>query len=121
MLPVQVIELRETGVLVEGFGVARLPVPADPTRWRPGARALLCLRPEALRLEEAALGRGTGFFGTVASRVFEGDRHIYEIKVGEGMLLRVELPALGEGRIFRLGDRVRVEFSAESAVLLPES
>ncbi len=121
MLPVQVVELRETGVLVEGVGVVRLPVPADPTRWRPGARALLCLRPEALRLEEAVLGRGTGFFGTVASRVFEGDRHIYEIKVGEGTLLRVELPALGEGRIFRLADRVRVEFSAESAVLLPES
>jgi len=121
LLPVQVVELRETGVLVDAVGGARLPVPADPARWRTGARALLCLRPEALRIEEAALGRETGFFATVVSRVFEGDRHIYEVKVGEGTLLRVELPALGEGRIFRLGDRVRVEFSAESAVLLPES
>jgi len=31
----------------------------------------------------------------------------------------VEMPALGEGRIFRLGDRVRVELNPESAVLLP--
>ncbi|MBI2152337.1 MAG: ABC transporter ATP-binding protein [Candidatus Rokubacteria bacterium] len=120
LLPVQVVEVRETGVLVEAVAGTRLPVPTDPTRWRPGSRALLCLRPEALRLEEAALGRGTGFLATVAARVFEGDRHIYEVKVGEGTHLRVELPALGEGRIFRLGDRIRVEFSAEGAVLLPE-
>ena len=120
LLPVQVTEVRETGVLVEaGVGIG-LPVSADPARWRPGARALLCLRPEALRLEEAAIGRGTGFFATVAARVFEGDRHIYEVQMGEGPLLRVEMPALGEKRIFRLGDRVRVELSSETAVLLPE-
>ncbi len=121
LLPVQVVELRETGVLVESGAGVRLPVPTDPARWRFGARALLCLRPEALRLEEAAIGRGTGFFATVAARVFEGDRHIYEVRVGDGPHLRAEMPALGEGRIFRLGDRVRVEFSAESAVLLAES
>jgi iron(III) transport system ATP-binding protein len=121
LLPVQVVELRETGVLVEAVSETRLPVPADPARWRPGSRGLLCLRPEALRIEEAALARGTGFFAIVTSRVFEGDRHMYEVKVGEGILLRVELPALGEGRIFRLGDRVRVEFGAESAVLLPDT
>ncbi|MBI4588332.1 MAG: ABC transporter ATP-binding protein [Candidatus Rokubacteria bacterium] len=121
LFPVQVVELRETGVLVETGSGTRLPVPADPGRWRPGTRALLCLRPEALRLEEAAIGRGTGFLATVAGRVFEGDRHVYEVRLGEGAHLRVELPALGEGRIFRLGDRVRVELTAETAVLLPET
>lgn len=121
LLPVRVTELRETGVLVEAGPDVRLPVPSDAARWRAGARALLCLRPEALRLEEATIGRGTGFFATVAQRVFEGDRHIYEVRAGDGALLRVEMPALGEGRIFRLGDRVRVEFSAETAVLLPEA
>ncbi|MBI3625894.1 MAG: ABC transporter ATP-binding protein [Candidatus Rokubacteria bacterium] len=120
LVPAQVMELRETGVLVEAGTSIRLPVPADPARWRTGARALLCLRPEALRLEEAAIGRGTGFFATVAGRVFEGDRHIYEVRTGEGSLLRVEMPALGAARIFRLGDRVRVEFSAETVVLLPD-
>lgn len=121
LLPVRVTELRETGVLVEaGAGIA-LPVLTDPARWRPGARALLCLRPEALQLEEAAIGRGAGFPATVAARVFEGDRHIYEVRMGEGPPLRVEMPALGEGRIFRLGDRVRVGLSAEAAVLLPEA
>jgi iron(III) transport system ATP-binding protein len=120
LVPVQVMELRETGVMVETGVSIRLPVPADPARWRAGARALLCLRPEALRLEEAAIGRGTGFFATVAGRVFEGDRHVYEVRMGEGLLLRAEMPALGEGRIFRLGDRVRVEFSSDAAVLLPD-
>lgn len=121
LVPVRVAELRETGVLVEAGEGIRIPVPADPARWRPGARALLCLRPEALRLEEAAIGRGTGFFATVAARVFEGDRHLYQLRMSEGFQLRVDLPALGEGRIFRLGDRVRVEFSSETAVLLPEA
>ena len=121
LVPVGVVELRETGVMVETGVSIRLPVPADPARWRAGARALLCLRPEALRLEEAASGTGTGFLATVAGRVFEGDHHIYEVRMGEGLLLRVEMPALGEGRIFRLGDRVRVEFSADAAVLLPAS
>ncbi len=121
LIPVRVAEPRETGVLVETDSGARLPVPTDPARWRPGVRALLCLRPETLRLEEAAIGRGTGFSATVQARVFEGDHHIYEVRVGEGTDLRVEMPALGEGRIFRLGDRVRVELSAETAVLLPDT
>ncbi len=119
LVPAEIVELRETGLLVEFGAGIRLPVPGDPARWRLGSRTLLCLRPEALRLEEAAIGRGMGFVGTVASRVFEGDRHLYELRIGEGTLLRVEMPALGEGRIFRLGDRVRVELNPESAVLLP--
>lgn len=120
LVAVHVAELRETGVLVEAAAGLRLPVQTEPGRWRPGARALLCLRPEALRLEEADIARGVGFFAIVAGRVFEGHRHVYEVRIGEGPRLRVEMPALGEGRIFRLGDRVRVEFSSETAVLLPE-
>jgi iron(III) transport system ATP-binding protein len=121
LFPVRVVEVRETGVLVEAGADTRLPVPADPARWRIGARALLCLRPEALRLEEAVVAGGMGFTATVVARVFEGDRHVYEVRVGEGTHLHVEMPALGEGRIFRLGDRVRVELDPETAVLLPES
>jgi iron(III) transport system ATP-binding protein len=121
LLPAQVVEIRERGVVVEAGAGIRVPVPADPARWHLGARALLCLRPETLRLEEAALGGGMGFFATVAARIFEGDRHVYELRVGDGVLVRAEMPALGEGRIFRLGDRVRVELNPETAILLPEA
>jgi ABC-type Fe3+/spermidine/putrescine transport system ATPase subunit len=118
LLPVQVAEVRDTGVVVAAPGFT-LPVPADPGRWRPGARGLLCLRPEALQLQEATVSRGTGFPATVTARVFEGERHLYDVRVAEGGTLRVALPAQGEGRIFRLGDRVRVELPPETAVLLP--
>lgn len=121
LLPVRVVELRETGVVVDAGVGLHVPVSADPARWRTGDRALLCLRPEALRLDEAPLGRGTGFPATVAARVFEGARHVYEVRLGERIPLRIEMAALGEGRIFRLGDRVRVELSPETAVLLAET
>lgn len=118
LLPVRVVEVRDTGVVVESPGGSRAPIAAAGT-WRAGARGLLCMRPESLGLVEAALGRGPGFPGTVVLRVFEGTRHMYEIDIGGGAQLRVELPAIGESHVFRLGDPVRVEISSETAVLLP--
>jgi len=55
----------------------------------------------------------------VALRVFEGARHLYEIEIGGKDPVRVEVPSLDEGRIFRLGDRVRVEVSSDTVVLIP--
>jgi ABC-type Fe3+/spermidine/putrescine transport system ATPase subunit len=118
LLPVRVVEERETGVVVESPAGARVPIAADPG-WRPGATGLLCMRPESLGMVEAVMARAPGFQGTVALRVFEGARHIYEVDIGADTKLRVELPAIGESHIFRLGDAVRVEISSETAVLLP--
>jgi predicted acyl esterase len=79
------------------------------------------LRPETLSLTEAAMARGPGIPGRVALRVFEGSRHLYEIEIGTKVPIRVELPAAGEERVFRLGDRVRVEISSETVVLVPDA
>jgi ABC-type Fe3+/spermidine/putrescine transport system ATPase subunit len=119
LLPVKVVEVRDTGVVVESPGGSQAPIAAEGT-WHHGARGLLCMRPESLGLVEAAMARGPGFRGTVALRVFEGTRHMYEVDIGGGAKLRVELPAIGESHIFRLGDPVRVEVSSETAVLLPD-
>jgi predicted acyl esterase len=35
--------------------------------------------------------------------------------------VRVEVPPQHEGRTFRLGERVRVELSSETVVLVPET
>lgn len=118
LLPVRVVEVRDTGVVVESPGGSRAPIAAEG-KWREGARGLLCMRPESLGLVEAAMARGPGFPGTVALRVFEGTRHMYEVDIGGGAKLGVELPAIGESHIFRLGDPVRVEISSETAILLP--
>jgi ABC-type Fe3+/spermidine/putrescine transport system ATPase subunit len=116
-VPVQVIEVRELGVVVETEGGDRLPV-TGVGAFRQGSRGYLVLRPETLSLVEAAEARRPGIPGKVALRVFEGSRYLYEIDIGGSVAVRVELPAI-ETTIFRLGDRVRVEVSSDTVVLLP--
>jgi len=119
LLPVRVSELRELGVVVETAGGASLPVAAGGRTWTLGARGLLCLRPEALRVEESALAPG-GIPGTVATQVFEGSRQIYGVNIG-GATVRVDMiTSAREGRSFKPGDEVKVEVAPESSVLLPD-
>src|SRR5438445_253854 len=119
LVPVRVTELREMGVVVETAGGARLPVSSGAHTWTAGARALLCLRPEALRVEEAALAPG-GIPGTVAGHVFEGSRQLYDVDI-PGATVRVEMITSAlVGRSFRLGDEVKIEVSPETSVLLPD-
>ena len=73
-----------------------------------------------LVLTDAGTARGPGIPGTVTLRVFEGARHVYEVDIGAGHLIRVESPgALGD-RLFRLGDRVRISTSSDTVVIVPE-
>ncbi|PYN47964.1 MAG: hypothetical protein DME00_13985 [Candidatus Rokuibacteriota bacterium] len=70
-------------------------------------------------MTEAAMARGPSIPGRISLRVFEGARHLYEIEIGAHAPVQVELPAVGETRMFRLGDQVRVEISTETVVLIP--
>lgn len=116
-LPVRVVEVRDLGVVVETAGGDRVPV-AGIGAFREGSRGVLVLRPETLTIVEAAMARGPGIPGQVALRVFEGARYLYEIDIRASTPVRVELPAT-ETAIFRLGDRVRVEVTSDTVVLLP--
>ncbi len=117
-LPVRVVEVRELGVVVETEGGHQVPV-AGIGSFTKGDRGLMVLRPETLSLVEASMARGPGIPGRVALRVFEGARHLYEIEVGGREPVRVEVPSLDGGRVFRLDDRVRVEVSSDTVVLIP--
>ena len=119
-LPVRVIEVRDLGVVVETEGGHRIPV-AGMGAYGKGSRGLLVLRPELLVLTEASMARGPGLPGTVTLRVFEGARQLYEIDIGAGQLVRVELASSLSDRIFRVGDRVRVETSSDTVVIVPET
>ena len=44
-----------------------------------------------------------------------------QVEIGGSLPVRVEVPSTGDTRIFRLGDRVRVEVSSETVVLVPEA
>jgi ABC-type Fe3+/spermidine/putrescine transport system ATPase subunit len=118
-LPVRVIEVRDLGVVVETDGGHRIPV-AGLGAFAKGDRGLLVLRPELLNLAEAAMARGPGLPGTITLRAFEGARHLYEVDIGAGQLVRVELAAALGDRIFRVGDRVRIETSSDTVVIVPE-
>ena len=117
-LPVRVVEVRDLGVVVETSRGDRVPVPGIG-EFREGSHGLLVLRPEMLSITDAAMARGPGVPGRVSLRVFEGARYLYEVDIGAGDSIRVELPA-GEMALFRLADRVRVEISSDTVVLLPD-
>jgi ABC-type Fe3+/spermidine/putrescine transport system ATPase subunit len=116
-LRVRVVEVRELGVVVETEHGDRVPVAGIGT-FREGSQGLLVLRPEAISLTDAAMARGPGLPGTIALRVFEGGRQVYEVDVGVATPVRVEVPTVSDTRIFRLGERVRVEISSDTAVLV---
>ncbi len=116
-LAVRVVEVRDLGVVVETEGGDRVPV-AGIGAFREGNRGVLVLRPETLTLVDAAMARGPGIPGRVAMRVFEGARYVYEIEIGTPVPVRVELPA-GDTALYRVGDRVRIEISSDTVVLLP--
>jgi ABC-type Fe3+/spermidine/putrescine transport system ATPase subunit len=118
-LPVRVVEVRDLGVVVATERGDLVPV-AGVGAYREGSRGLLVLRPETLSIVEASEARGPGIPGRIALRVFEGARHLYEVDIGTGMPVRVEVPSTGDVRIFRLGDRVRVEVSSDTVVLVPD-
>jgi ABC-type Fe3+/spermidine/putrescine transport system ATPase subunit len=119
-LPVRVVEVRELGVVVETEGGHRVPV-AGIGQYGAGTRGLLVLRPEILSMTDAAMARGPGLPGTVSLRVFEGSRQLYEVDIGGAVPVRVELPAQHETRLFRVGERVRVELSSDTVVLVPDA
>ncbi len=117
VLPVRVVEVRELGVVVETEAGDRVPVPGVGD-FREGSRGLLLLRPETLSLVEASMARGPGLPGKVRMRLYEGGRYLYEVDVGTATPVRVELPG-ADVAVFRMGDRVRVEVSSDTVVLLP--
>jgi ABC-type Fe3+/spermidine/putrescine transport system ATPase subunit len=119
VLRVRVVEVRELGVVVETEHGDRVPV-AGMGPFRAGAPGLLVLRPDAISLGEAATARGPGIPWRVALRLFEGARYVYEVDIGVEVPVRVEVPASGESRIFRLGERVRVEVSSETVALVAD-
>ena len=119
LVSVRVVEVRDMGVVVETAGGARLPVASGGHPWTVGARGVLCLRPEALEVEEAERARG-GIPGEVAGYVFEGARQIFEVTIPGGRLRVEMITSAVQGRGFKPGDSVKVQVLPETSVLLPE-
>ncbi len=118
LLPVRVTEVRDLGVVVETSGGSRVPVASGGHPWTVGAGGLLCLRPEALRIEESERAAG-GIRGKVSGHVFEGSRQLYEVAIPGGTVRVEMLTSAQQGKGFKPGDDVKIEISPETSVLLP--
>ena len=105
-------------MVVETAGGSRIPVASGGHAWTVGDRGLLCLRPEALRLEEAERAAG-GIRGKVAGHVFEGARQLYDVAIPGGTVRVEMITSAQQGRSFKPGDDVKIEISPETSVLLP--
>lgn len=87
------------------------PSPATST----GAKALLCVRPHAIRRAEAS--DANAFAGTVASVLWQGEAHHVTLDAN-GTVLRFAVSPVDDPP--RVGADLWVSFPAEDATLIPE-
>jgi ABC-type Fe3+/spermidine/putrescine transport system ATPase subunit len=85
----------------------------------PGARAVAAIRPENLTLEDGAGDADVTLRGRVVIAQYLGSLMRYELDVGEGTALRVDLGDPKRHRRFAPGDLVTVGFRSSSAQIFP--
>ena len=82
----------------------------------PGARVIISVRPEDVRLSEQREQGDNVLAGTVHTKVFLGESVDFEVKVGERILLSRAHPSLGT----RVGHPIFLSLDAEKCVALKE-
>ncbi len=106
-----------------GAGLSWLGRPVHSTRPVPGGEPLfLVLRPERLTLEPGAADGPNRLSGTLEDLVFQGDSRLAEVRLADGTLLAVRLPASDReaGALPARGAPVTVSFAPEDAILVSE-
>ena len=116
------VNLLAARVVAVGGGVVevdvagqRLPLAASAASVAPGASVQLVVRPEAIGLDGAEAG--TGPVGDVVTRTFLGEKHEYEVRVGDAVLQVTST----SGRSAQPGERVRLRLPTEGVTILPAS
>jgi ABC-type Fe3+/spermidine/putrescine transport system ATPase subunit len=74
----------------------------------------LVVRPEVIGL--AAPGAAPGLHGTVASRMFLGEKVEYHVRVGEDL---VQVTSYNPGAVFAAGEAVTLTLPTDGIPLLP--
>ena len=97
-------------------GEIRASVPNDMAE---GTELVLAVRPEHIRLNDAAGGAMTGLDGRVGQVVFNGATVALHIDLPGGDRLRADAPALSEAARFGPGTSVRVTWDPEHASVFP--
>jgi spermidine/putrescine transport system ATP-binding protein len=102
----EVVSVDDDAVRIETSEGLRL-VTADRTEAAPGSRFELSLRPEEVTMGEDASGLDNQFEGTVAERIYRGDRTRYVVSV-DGVELLVQRPRRSSERVFSTDESVAV-------------
>jgi spermidine/putrescine ABC transporter ATP-binding subunit len=85
----------------------------------PGACALLALRPERLRLNDATLPNSVS--GSVVDRAYAGETLVHTIRLDDGTLMRIS-NALRDGFVsarLEIGTAATIGWAPEACILLP--
>jgi len=104
-----VVVVAETAIgVVRSSAIARL---------RPGERCVLAVRPENI-----ALGAGSEntFAGRVVLAAYLGNTLRYDVEVGTGVVLKVDVGDPWHHEVLPTGSAVRVTFPASATLTLPE-
>src|SRR5213594_1605079 len=103
------------GVAVEtGIGVVGA---SSTARVGPGDTCVLAVRPENIAL---GAGHENTFDGRVVLAAYLGNTLRYDVEVGEGVVLKVDVGDPWHHEVLPSGSRVRVTFPASAALTLPE-
>jgi iron(III) transport system ATP-binding protein len=110
---------RNEGSLARVAGAGWEAFCAAPPGARPGDAVTAVVRPEAIRMDEASSGangpRGIVWRGRVRHRSFRGNRCVFAVAAGEGLLLYADGPS--ESR-FGEGDEVTLSVAPERVWLV---
>jgi iron(III) transport system ATP-binding protein len=113
LLAARVLGQEAGGTVVEVGGV-RLRLSGPCPEAQPGRSVRLVVRPEVIGL--AAAGAAAGLHGTVASRMFLGEKVEYHVRVGEDF---VQVTSYNPGAVFAPGEAVTLTLPTDGISLLP--
>ena len=116
LIPATVRHSSETHAIVD---TAIGPIRARNSRRIPvGGKAMLCARPEFIRVDLSASDTRPNLFrGNVIHRIFVGEAYEAEIRIGETLLTTTIDPEVA----IEAGDDITVVFDADHCFLIPSS
>jgi len=113
LLAAKVLRVEAETVVMEVSGV-RLQLTAPATHVQPGQTVRVVVRPEVIGLE--AVGGTTGLTGTVASRMFLGEKVEYHVRVGGDL---VQVTSYNPRKVFAPNDVVTLTLPTDGIPILP--
>jgi iron(III) transport system ATP-binding protein len=113
LLTARVLSLQDGGTVLELRGM-RLRISGQSPHAQPGQSVRLVVRPEVISIERP--DRATGLPGTVASRMFLGEKVEYHVRMDEDL---VQVTSYNPRNVFASGEAVTLTLPTDGISLLP--